>query len=199
MPLAPLLIIFIFSCFFAEAQTATNYKIDSAILSDVKTNKDVAYCPDSLMAKYVKIFAECSCYRNDDLKIKTSKLGLKVLNTGYDICTNKKKIIVGSCWTFVNEVYNLAGFPDTKRSVIFRGNYSGPYADSRLLQPGDWVYHVNYSYREVEHSAIFVCWKNYEKRIAIMLGYVGQNRSSVGYYGEFDMRSVYYITRPKPF
>jgi hypothetical protein len=193
------MLLFSFLCFFAEARDYYVTDVDSTVNPNPKTNKNFMYCPDSLMAKYVKIFSDCSCFRNDNLKIGTSKLGLKVLNTGYDISVNKKQIIVGSCWTFVNEVYNQAGFTEDKRTIIFRGSQSGAFADSRLLQPGDWVYHVNHSYYDVEHSAIFICWKDFEKRIAIMLGYVGQNRIMPGYYGEFDMKSVYYITRPKQF
>ncbi len=197
MPSVFYLIIFCFFCLFAKAQTVSTNKPDSAITTKVKARRTLMYCPDSLMAKYVNIFKECSCYANDSDKINTSDLGLKVLNTGYDVTVNKKQIMRGSCWDFVNEVYNQAGFTEKKRTIIFKGTKAGVYADSKMLQPGDWVYHVNHSYNDIEHSAIFICWKNFDKRIAIMLGYVGQNRPMAGYYGEFDMRSVYYITRPK--
>lgn len=60
---------------------------------------------------------------------------------------------------------------------------AGPYADCSILRAGDWIYHINYSYGGVEHSAIFVCWKDKEEKIAITLSYVGQNRLKPGRLG----------------
>jgi hypothetical protein len=186
----------ILSC-VAFGQTTDSLSVDSVPAKKLNSIRMIKYCPDTLMAKYVSLFKECDCYKNDNYKRTTSVLGLRVLNTGYDMSVNKKQIVRGSCWQFVNEVYNQAGFTNEKRKIVFQGSKAGVFADSKMLEPGDWVYHVNHSFNNVEHSAIFICWKNFEKRTAIMLGYVGQNLPKPGYYGEFDMRSVYYITRPK--
>ncbi len=107
-------------------------------------------------------------------------------------------VVRGSCWDFAHAVFARAGFPlgrKTRRSV-FSGPKKGPYADARLIEPGDWLYYVNHSYGEVPHSAIFVDWEDAAAREGLMITYVGQRRRQPGRYEIYDLSSVYRIIRP---
>jgi hypothetical protein len=106
-----------------------------------------------------------------------------------------KTIIIGSCWDFVNEVYKRAGVSSAKKT-IFKSKLKGPYANLKLVKPGDWVYHINKSYNNVEHSAIFVCWKDLDKKLAITLSYAGMKRSVPASYGTYDLSNIFAIFRP---
>ena len=117
-----------------------------------------------------------------------------VLKIGYEMSYVSKTIIRGSCWGFVNAVYNKSGL---KKETIFSSKKGGPYAKINDLQPGDWIYHVNYSYGMIEHSAIFVCWKDKSNKQAITLSYAGQNRSVPGRLSQTDLKGVYSIFRAK--
>jgi len=140
-------------------------------------------------------YCECS---NNYLDIDSSESlspGEKVLKTGFIMTQVNKKVVKGSCWDFVNQVYRSANIAELKETV-FHSKKSGPYAPSTLVQPGDWIYHINHQYKSIEHSAIFVCWKDFEKKIAITLSYAGMNRSIPGKYGEYNLESIYSIFRP---
>lgn len=115
-----------------------------------------------------------------------------VLEIGYKMCFVEKKVMNGSCWSFLNEIYKRAG---NKKKAVFAATKSGPYADCSLLKPGDWIYHVNYGYHGVEHSAMFICWKDRKKKIAVTMSYVGQKRARPGRLDEADLRGVYAIYR----
>ena len=117
-----------------------------------------------------------------------------VLKIGYEMSYVSKTIIRGSCWGFVNAVYNKSGL---KKETIFSSKKGGPYAKINDLLPGDWIYHVNYSYGMIEHSAIFVCWKDKLNKQAITLSYAGQNRSVPGRLSQTDLKGVYSIFRAK--
>jgi hypothetical protein len=106
-----------------------------------------------------------------------------------------KTIIIGSCWDFVNEVYKRAGVSSAKKT-IFKSKLKGPYANPKLVKPGDWVYHINKSYNNIEHSAIFVCWKDFDKKLAITLSYAGMKRSVPASYGTYDLSNIFAIFRP---
>jgi hypothetical protein len=120
--------------------------------------------------------------------------GKKILATGRKMTLNDKSIVVGSCWTWVNEVFNRSGFGKNKQ-IIFKSKYAGPYADLSLIKPGDWLYYINYSYHAVQHSGIFVYWKDFDKRLAVVLSYRGRGRHEPGNYYTYDLKHVYYITR----
>lgn len=139
----------------------------------------------------------CECSQNFFSSDTSSQFspGEKVLETGFKMALLEKVIIKGSCWDYINEVYRRSGFGD-KKETIFHSKKSGPYAAAQLVQPGDWVYHVNHQYNNIEHSAIFVCWKDFKKRIAITLSYAGMNRNLPGKYGEYQLNSIYSIFRP---
>jgi hypothetical protein len=117
-----------------------------------------------------------------------------ILKIGYEMSYVTKTIVRGSCWGFVNAVYNKSG---VTKETIFSSKKGGPFAKINDLKPGDWIYHVNYSYGMVEHSAIFVCWKDKSQKQAITLSYAGQNKSVPGRLSQTDLKGVYSIFRAK--
>ncbi len=121
--------------------------------------------------------------------------GKAILEIGRKMVFDEKVIVRGSCWDYINEVYKRAGYGSDK-TIIFKSVKSGPYADIGEIQPGDWLYYINYSYYGVEHSGIFVYWKDYDNKIGVTLSYGGEKRNEPGRYREYDLKSVYYITRP---
>ncbi len=106
-----------------------------------------------------------------------------------------KEIIRGSCWNWMDTAYTRAGFPKNRRIVIYNSTKKGPYVDLARLRPGDWIYHINYSYNGIEHSGMFIGWTNRRKKTALMLSYGGEGRKKPGRYREYDLRSVYHVTR----
>ncbi|HOZ29735.1 MAG TPA: hypothetical protein PLL66_02360 [Bacteroidales bacterium] len=118
-----------------------------------------------------------------------------VLQNAYKLSFIDNKVIMGSCWDYLNAVYSPIEAEGYKKNEIYMTKKAGPFAPKAMLQPGDWIYHINYQYYQVEHSAIFICWKDYEKGIAITLSYMGMNRYKTAQFGEFDLNSVYAIYR----
>ena len=125
--------------------------------------------------------------------------GRSVLKTGRVMTVDRQEIVRGSCWDYSNEVYNRAGYPNTRknRATVFKGTKKrGPYAKASQIKPGDWLYFINHSYNGVEHSSIFVKWTNYKQRIGLMLSYGGEKRNQPARYREYDLSNVYQIIRP---
>jgi hypothetical protein len=120
--------------------------------------------------------------------------GLQIIKTGYEMTFLEKAIVKGSCWDFVNHVFMRAGLAENK-NTIFKSKKNGPYVLSSIIQPGDRIYHVNHQFNNVEHSAIFVCWKDFSKRIGITLSYVGMNRNVVAKFGEYQLNNIYGVFR----
>lgn len=129
---------------------------------------------------------------------QADKGGKRVLEEGRDLALNKKAIVAGSCWNWINTVYNNAGYPNKnrKRTSVFKGKKSGPYAKSKTIKAGDWLYFINHSYNNIEHSGIFVYWVDYKKKTAMILSYGGENRKQPGRYKVYDLSHVYNIIRP---
>ena len=121
--------------------------------------------------------------------------GRKVLKVTRQMYLDKK-IVRGACWDYLNTAYNKAGYPHAKRKRIYFESKRGPYAPTYLLQPGDWIYHINHGYHGVEHSGMFVAWIDRERKIALMLSYAGERRSEPARYKRYDLSSVYSIMRP---
>jgi len=109
----------------------------------------------------------------------------------------KREIIRGACWDYLNSAFTRAGYPHSKRRVIFKSKKRGPYAKSSIIRPRDWVYHINYSYHKIEHSGMFIDWINYNKKIALMLSYAGERRREPARYKPYNLSSVYNIMRAK--
>ena len=125
---------------------------------------------------------------------KADIAGKAILKTGRKMAVIDKTIIKGSCWDYINAVYKKAGY-GTNKKIVYKSKKSGPYADVSKIKPGDWIYYVNHSYGGVEHSGIFVYWKDYKKKIGVTLSYGGEKRNEPGRYLPYDLKSVYYITR----
>ncbi|MCK5719756.1 MAG: hypothetical protein KAH84_07375 [Thiomargarita sp.] len=130
---------------------------------------------------------------------KATPPGRKILMTGRKMIADGL-ILPGGCWDYINEVYNRAGYPNRgkKRQTIFKGTKNrGPYANINLIQPGDFLYYINHSYNDIEHSAIFVDWLDFNHKEALMLSYGGESRRDPARYLPYELSNVYRITRAK--
>ena len=129
---------------------------------------------------------------------QASKDGRKVLKEGREMALVNKVILPGSCWNWINTVYNNAGYPNKngKRKTVHKGKKSGPYVKSKEIEPGDWLYFINHSYHDIEHSGIFVYWIDYKKKLGMILSYGGEKRKKPGRYKPYDLTHVYNIIRP---
>jgi len=112
------------------------------------------------------------------------------------LMVERREIIRGSCWNWLNTAYKRAGYDAKNRRVIFRSKKSGPYADLNPLRPGDWIFHVNHSYGDIEHSGMFIAWIDRRRHRALMLSYGGENRRQPGRYRPYDITHTYQIIRP---
>lgn len=134
-----------------------------------------------------------------DAEQQADPSGRKILAMGRVMTLEQREVVRGSCWDYSNTVYNRTGYPNTSnnRQTLFKSNKEhGPYADPGQIRPGDWLFYVNHSYNDIEHSAIFVKWINYQERIALMLSYGGEKRNAPARYLPYDISHVYQITRP---
>lgn len=109
----------------------------------------------------------------------------------------EKALVQGSCWDYLDKVWTRAGVPRVKRQVVFKSKQQGPFASVSTLQPGDWLYHINYSYKNIEHSGMFIGWLDKEKRLGVTLSYAGGNRREPARYRVYDLSGVYQITRAR--
>ena len=129
-------------------------------------------------------------------EIDATENGRKILQTARAMILNQE-IVLGSCWDYIDAAYNNAGFLDSQRLVVFKSKLQGPYVDDARIQGGDWLYFMNHSYGDVEHSSIFVAWTNFEKKEAIMISYSGGSKAVPARYKIYDLSSVYNIMRPR--
>ena len=109
-----------------------------------------------------------------------------------------REIVQGGCWDYLHAGFNRAGIPTKRRQTLFSGTLrGGPYAPAELLEPGDWLYYVNHSYNDIEHSGVFIGWTDYEQRQGLILSYAGEGRGEPGRYKVYDLSHVYQVTRPR--
>lgn len=127
---------------------------------------------------------------------KASPVGKVILTTSRSMIA-EREIVVGSCWDYINAVFNRAQYPPANRVTALKSKMVGPFADVTVIQPGDWLYFINHSYSEVDHSGIFVEWIDIEKKTGVIMSYVGGKRKSPATYKIYDLKNVYYIIRPK--
>lgn len=107
-----------------------------------------------------------------------------------------KAIIVGGCWNYTDVLFNRAGYPKTKRCIVFRGSKEHKrFARPEQIQAGDWLYYINHSYNDIGHSAMFIAWKDKKNFQGIMLSYGGEKRKKPARVRVYDLRSVYRIVR----
>lgn len=121
--------------------------------------------------------------------------GARVLETARTMALINRDIIKGSCWDYIHEVFNRAGYPMNKRKTVFKSHINkGPYAHDQI-QAGDWLYFKNHNYKNNPHSSIFVQWEDKANKQALMLSYAGERRKQPARYKVYDLRSVYQIIR----
>jgi hypothetical protein len=179
---------------FLNAQDSTNTANNENISIETNASENSEF----KLIKSAEFLTACGCGTSFNQVEKSDNIeGLKVLEKGYQIAYVKKEIITGSCWDFVNAVYNRTGKEYQKTTVYSTKKSEKKYADKKMLKPGDWIYHINYDYSGVEHSAIFVCWKDFEQGKAVTLSYAGQNRKQAGRFGVYNLNGVYSIFRLK--
>jgi len=65
------------------------------------------------------------------------------------------------------------------------------------IRPGDWLYYVNHSYGNIEHSGLFIGWTNRAAGQGLILSYQGERRNKPGRYRVYDLSSVYQILRAR--
>lgn len=118
----------------------------------------------------------------------------KVLNIAGGMI-QKREIYRGGCWDYINEVFNRAIKTGGKKSVVYKSKARGPYAKVSQFLPGDWLYFINLSYHNVQHSSIFVRWIDYDKKIALMISYPGENKRKPARYRKYKLSKVYNIIR----
>jgi hypothetical protein len=166
------------------------YSLDTLSTDTIQAESNQIYFENfEILSKY-------ECIGSLDNFSQNLNSGFLVLNKGLELFQSNFKT-TGSCWTYVNKVYDLAGYGSAKREVIYDSKKGTLIKDPSIIMPGDWLYHVNYSYGNVEHSAIFICWQDKEKLLAVTLSHVGQNKYAGGNFGIYDLKGVYRVTRPK--
>jgi hypothetical protein len=111
---------------------------------------------------------------------------------------DSQEIILGSCWDYIDSLFNRSKFEDDRRATLFSSKKAGPFADVNTIRAGDWLYLINHSYGDVEHSGVFIAWIDQSKFEALLLSYPGEDRHVPGRYSEYDLTSVYNIIRAKP-
>lgn len=130
-------------------------------------------------------------YRAEQLAARPSQ---QVLRTVRQMTLDHQEIIKGSCWDYLNAAFNRAG---VSKETVFTGEYpAGPFIDTSQIQPGDWLYYINHSYHDVEHSGLFVGWLNRENNEALILSYAGENRNEPARYKVYDVSHTYNVIRP---
>lgn len=110
---------------------------------------------------------------------------------------DRKIIIRGACWDFIDEAFRRAGFPEERRETVFKSTTQGPYAEPHQIKPGDWLYLINHAYNNFEHSGIFVAWTNKKKKEALLISYHGENKNRPARFKTYILKSVYNIIRPR--
>ncbi len=133
----------------------------------------------------------------DEAENKATPPARKVLQTGRQMALVNGEIIRGGCWDYANTVYTRAGYKKHRHTVFKGAKRQGPYADASLIQHGDFLYYLNHSYGDVEHSAIFVDWLDYQSKTALMLSYAGERREQPARYKPYELTNVYQIIRAK--
>ncbi len=138
-------------------------------------------------------------YNSFILKAESSAtpLARKVMRTAREMVKNRV-VVRGSCWDFLNAAFNKAGFGKSGRKIVYKRPKRGPYVSVSSIRPGDWLYYVNHSYGNVEHSGMFIGWLNRSKKQGLILSYQGGHKNKPGRYRAYSLSSVYQITRVQP-
>ncbi|MEY3089852.1 MAG: hypothetical protein RL113_168 [Pseudomonadota bacterium] len=125
-----------------------------------------------------------------------SVAGKKVLKTGRAMMLEDVRVH-GGCWDYLNATYRKAGFPLSSLKKVFTGSMKGSFVHQDILKPGDWIYYINHSYHDIQHSGMFVGWADRSRNIGITLSYSGNNRCETLKYDRYDLSHVYSVMRPE--
>ncbi len=105
-------------------------------------------------------------------------------------------VVRGSCWDYLDAAFTRAGYPRGARRIIHKGiKQRGPYAPVAKIRSGDWLYYINHSYHDVEHSGMFIGWINKQKREGLIMSYAGEGRAEPARYKVYNLSHVYHIMR----
>lgn len=118
-----------------------------------------------------------------------------VLRTARKMTLDERFIIRGGCWDYLDAAWTRAGVNRQMRQTVFKSSKDGAYANPAALLPGDWLYHINHSYHNIEHSGMFIGWIDFNRRLGLTLSYAGGSRHETGRYRVYDLSSVYQIIR----
>jgi hypothetical protein len=132
----------------------------------------------------------------DRAEANSSIGGRRILEASRSMIANQE-IVVGGCWDYINTVYDRAGYSENERATIFKSKLQGPYVKADQVIPGDWLYFVNHSYGDTEHSAIFVAWTDEAKKEALMVSYVGGKQKKPALYKKYTLTNIYNIIRAR--
>jgi len=139
------------------------------------------------LTKYNKII-------NQAIQDTNSTIQKNILQTSLNMVQNQV-VIKGSCWDYINRVYKNAKV--TAKSVVFKSKKGGPYAKRSQLQSGDWIYHINHSYKNIEHSGLFIAWIDKNNSKALMLSYAGEGKKTPARFKIYNIDKTYNIIRAK--
>ena len=118
-----------------------------------------------------------------------------VLLQGRYMTLIRPEIIKGGCWDYLDAAWTRAGVPREARKVVFKSQRNGAYAQADWLRAGDWIYHINYGYNNLEHSGMFIGWVDKSQHLGLTLSYAGGHRNEPARYRVYDLSGVYQITR----
>jgi hypothetical protein len=116
-----------------------------------------------------------------------------ILLNAYKFVKNKK-VLPGSCWDYINSIYRES---NASRKTVFNSQKNGPYATLESLKAGDWIYHINHSYHDIEHSGLFIRWIDKNNTLALMLSYAGEGKKSPARFRAYNINKTYKIMRAK--
>lgn len=119
-----------------------------------------------------------------------------VLTQGRVMALFHKEVVRGGCWDYLDTVFTRAGVPRQARKTVYKSTSpQGPYAHPDQLRGGDWIYHINHSYKNIQHSGMFIGWVDKNRRLGLTLSYAGEGRKDPARYKVYDLSSVYNIMR----
>ncbi len=137
------------------------------------------------LSRYKKI-VEHSIEKSSGTQKKILQNALKMVES--------RVIIRGSCWDYIDRVYRES---NASKVDIFSSKKSELYADIDKIKPADWLYHINYSYKNIEHSGLFIDWVDKNKTEAVMLSYAGEKKLLPARFRVYNIKSTYNIVRAK--
>jgi len=125
---------------------------------------------------------------------KATRPARKVMQVIHRMVENKV-VIRGACWDYLNAAFTKAGYPRGKRTIVYKGTKRGPFVETSKINIGDWLYYINHSYHNIEHSGMFIGWVNYRKKQGLIMSYAGEGRAEPARYKVYDLSHVYHIMR----